>query len=265
MKRIALAVAAVAALSGCSKPESSSASVASASAAPAPPPPFTGKLTSERVMGAKGLVHPFMPWSEAGPKLEGQLGKPTHIKESTQMWAVNEGDDCWYVEVEKRADGTVGMVQQPAKISKGEAAFNWDDCLTAANVPREGEIDDPNAPGPPTDGKPITVAALLDGASKARAKWTNAKVTVKGVYSGTSRSSSGDSTSTTISMMNAKDSGRGTSCRLEDPNAVPEKLGLATPLTATGVVTVDNMVTLGGTRSVSVSLDHCVVKVSAGK
>ena len=259
----ALLLAALA-LVACNKSESaSSTTVASASAAPAPPPPFTGALTGDRVMGAKGLVHPFMKWSEAGPKLEGQLGKPTHVKDKTQMWAVKQGDDCWYFEAEKQADDTVGMVQEPMKVSKGGPVFNWDDCLTAANVPREGVAEDPNAPGPPTDGKPITVLALRDGASKGRSKWQKAKVSVKGFYMSTSHSSSGDKQYASVTLTAAKhDLDNTVSCDLADPSKAPDKLMQYASITVTGDVNVSDSVTLGGTRSVSVSLDHCAVTAS---
>ena len=265
MKRIVL-VTLFAALAACNKSESaSSTTVASASAAPAPPPPFTGTLTGERIMGAKGLVHPFMKWSEAGPKLEGQLGKPTHVKDRTQEWAVKEGDQCYWIKVERQADDTVGMVQDPASATKN-TAFGWDDCLTAANVPREGVADDPNAPGPPTDGKPITVAALRDGATKARSKWQNAKLTVNGFYMSTSTSSSGDRKYATVSLTAAKhDLNNTISCNLADPATAPTKLMQYASIAVTGDVSIEDTVTLGGTRGVSVSLDKCAVKASAGK
>ena len=235
-----------------------SSASASASANKAPPAPFTGTLTGDRVMGAKGLVRPFDKWDDAQAKLEGQMGKETLAKGDKHMWAAAQGDDCWYTVVEKQKDGTVGMVQDPMKVSKGGAIMNWDECLTAAGVRKEA-VEDPNAPGPPTDGKPIALASVIDGATKARSKWTGAKLTVSALYGSTSTSTSGDKTYKTISLVATKgDFKNSVSCSMSDPNAEP-KLMQYDPVKATGTVKVNDMISMAGNRSLSVSIEDCAI------
>jgi len=256
MKRALLFVMIVA----CNKTDTqvTTSASASASANKAPPAPFTGTLTGDRVMGSKGLVRPLEKWDDAQAKLEGQMGKETFAKGDKHYWAVAQGDDCWYTVVEKQKDGTVGMVQDPGKFSKGGAIWNVDECLTAAGVRKEA-VEDPNAPGPPTDGKPIALAALVDGATKARSKWTGAKLNATALYGSTSTSTSGDKTYKTISLVATKgDFKNSVSCSLADPNAEP-KLVQYDPVKVTGTVKVNDMMSLAGNRSLSVSLDDCVI------
>jgi len=248
-------------LLACNKTDTQTTTSASASApvTKAPPAPFTGTLTGDRVMGAKGLVHPFEKWEDAQAKLEGQMGKETLAKGDKHMWGVSQGDDCWYLVVEKQKDGTVGMVQDPMKYTKDNALMNWDECLGAAGVRKEA-AEDPNAPGPPVDGKPIALARLMDAAPKARSKWTGAKVNVAALYSSTSTSTSGDKKYVTISLVAAKggDSFKNSvGCSLADPNAALPKLTQYDPVAATGTVKVNDMISMAGTRSVSVSLKDC--------
>ena len=261
MNRIVLPLALLAVVA-CNKDQASTSSVASsASAVPtAPPAPFTGKLTGERVMGAKDLTHPFEKWTTAEPKLLAQLGKATYVKDGKMnMWAVAEGDDCWYVEVEKQTDGTVGIVSSPMKVSKGGPIMNWDECLTAAGVRKEA-VEDPNAPGPPTDGKVLGLLEVKDGATKARSKWSKAKVTMKGLYLNVTRMESNGVASANISMTAAKGDFKNTvSCSLTDPKTAPDKLMQYAPLKVTGTVQVNDMISLGGDRSLSVSLEDCSI------
>jgi hypothetical protein len=234
----------------------------SASANKAPPAPFTGALTGDRVMGSKGLVHPFDKWDDAQAKLEGQMGKETFTKGDNHTWAVSQGDDCWYTVVEKQKDGTVGMVQDPMKVSKGGPIMNLDDCLTAAGVRKEA-AEDPNAPGPPVDGKPIALAKLMDVAPKARSKWTGAKINVAALYLNATTSTSGDKTYKTLSLVATKDGDaykHSVGCSLADPNAALPKLVQYDPITVSGTVKVDDMMSLAGAHSLSVSLGDCVVK-----
>jgi hypothetical protein len=260
MNRVLASLALAAALAACNKAQSVAAAPDAGAAQPAAPVPFGGKLTGDRVMGARGLAHPFDPWPAAEAKLEAQLGKPTQVKNGkTFMWAVAQGDDCYYVEVEKQSDNTVGMVGDPMKVSKGGPVVNYDECLTAAGV-RKAAVEDPNAPGPPTDGKPIGVVALRDGASKGRSKWTGAKITVKGLYLSVTKTTVNGVESATVSLTAAKGDLKNTvSCTLADPKKAPDKLLQYAPIKATGDVEVSDMISLGGDRSVSVGLAKCAV------
>ena len=210
-------------------------------------------------MGSKDLVRPFQPWADAQVKLEAQMGKATLVKDNKMYeWGVQQGDDCWYVEVERQADGTVGMVQDPMKISKGGAIFNWDDCQRAAGTLKEA-VEDPNAPGPPA-GKTLSIAALHDGATKARSKWTGAKVTVKALYMNVTTATSGDQVNVTVTLTSAKGDNKNTmGCSLSDAKTSPVKLLQYTPMTVTGTVVVSDMVSLAGNHSVDVSLKDCAI------
>jgi len=243
-------------LVACNKGDATSSS---ASASASAPPPFTGALTGDRIMGSKDLVRPFDDWSKAQAKLEAQMGKATYVKDDKRfMWGVKQGDDCWYVEIEKQSDGTVGATQDPMKVSKGGALFNWDDCLIAAGARKE-TVDDPTAPGPPTDGKAIGVIDLRDGASKARTKWSNAKVTVRGFYMSTTTMVTNDGSTAHIAITAAKaDLKNLISCVSSDVN-VTQKMTQYTPITVTGTVDVQDMITGGGDRVVDVNLKDCNV------
>lgn len=279
MNRLVLALALVATSAACHKEDpTATATSASASAQPAPTP-FTGALTGDRVMAAKDIVHPFEKWTDAEPKLQAQLGKATYVKDGMHMWAVAQGDDCWYVEAEKQKDGTVGIVSEPMNVSKGGAIMNWDECLTAAGV-RKDPVDDPNAPGPPTDGKPLTVTELKDGATKARSKWKGATVTVKGLFVNTTKATASGGgapvTTATVSLTMTKgDVDHTVGCTLADPSTAPDTLIVAgaahavkpkpgqlvqyTPIQVTGTVEVNDMISLAGNRSVDVDLKDCSI------
>ena len=248
-------------LLACNKTDTQTTTSASASApAATPPAPFTGALTGDRVMGAKDLAHPFDPWESAQAKLQAQMGHETYTKDDKVYWAVSQGDDCWYMMAQKQKDGTVGMVQSPMKVSKGGAIINWDDCLVAAGVRKE-VAEDPNAPGPPTDGKPISLASLIDGATKGRSKWSGTKLSATAVYSGTSTSTSGDKTYKSLMLVPAKGDSKSVTCSLADANAPLPTFKGSDPITVSGTVKVDDMIGSTG-RSLSVRLDECsVVKV----
>ena len=232
---------------------------ASAASPAAPPAPFTGTLTGDRVMGSKDLVRPFQPWADAQAKLEAQMGKATLVKDGKMyMWGVSQGDDCWYVQVEKQADNTVGMVQDPMKVSKGGAIFNWDDCQLASGARKE-VAEDPNAPGPPV-GKTLSITDLHDGAIKARSKWEKAKVTVKGLFLNTTTGTANGTDFASISLVGTKgDSKNALGCQLSDPTTAPKKMLQYTPMTVTGTVTVSDMVSLAGNHSVDVGLKDCAI------
>ena len=173
------------------------------------------------------------------------------------MWGVKQGDECWYVQVEKQDDGTVGMVQSPMKVTK-DLLFNWDDCLLAAGARKEA-VEDPNAPGPPTDGKAIGVIELRDSAMKARSKWTKAKVTMKGLYMSTTTMVTNTGSTANVSITAAKaDLKNIVSCTMTDIN-VTQHMPQYTPLTVTGTVDVEDMVTGGGDHLLDVELEDCSI------
>ncbi len=253
MKRLVIALA----LLACNKPDASTGVTAEAAASAAPSTPFTGALTGDRVMGAKDLVHPFDAWPAAEAKLEAQMGKATLVKGDRNTWAVAQGDDCFYVEVEKQKDGTVGMVMGPMKVSKGGPIMNWDECLTGAGVRKEA-AEDPNAPGPPTDAKAIGVVDLRDGVTKARSKWSGAKVTVKGLYLSTTHLESNGVEMANVSITAAKaDLKNMISCSLADSKTAPAKARQYDPITVTGTVRPRDMLTGGGDKIVDVELEGC--------
>ncbi len=255
------ALFAAALLVACNNPDAQTAAPDAGATTPkAPPPPFTGTLTGERVMGAKGLVHPLEAWTDALPSLEGQMGKATLVKEDKRfLWGASQGDDCFYIEVEKQADGKVGMVMEPMKVSKGGAIMSWDDCLSAAGV-RKQAVEDPSATPPPTDGKPITVLALLDGAKKARSKWTGAKVTVSGLYMNTTNLQSNGVPLANVAITAAKaDLANVIQCSLTDALSAPSTMRQYAPITVTGTVKVNDMITGGGERVLDVDLDACSI------
>ncbi len=257
MKRVLLAVL----LLACNKTDTASTNTTGASAsAKAPPPPFTGALSGERIMGSKDLVRPFDKWDAAQAKLEGQMGKATLVKDDKKyFWGVKTGDDCFYVEIDKQADGTVGSTMDPMKVSKGGALFNWADCLKAAGVQKD-PVEDPNAAGPPTDGKALGVLELLDGAKKARSKWSKAKVTVKGLYMNTTNVTSNGVESANVTITAAKSDLKNTfTCRLADVKTAPAKVVQYTPMTVSGTIEVDEMVSGAGETSLGVDLKDCSI------
>lgn len=261
MKRVLIAVLLVSSLGACSKTETSATNTTGASgSAKAPPPPFTGALTGDRILGSKDLVRPFDKWDTAMPKLEGQMGKATLVKDDKKyFWGVKTGDDCFYVEIDKQADGSVGSTMDPMKVSKGGPLFNWADCLKAAGVQKD-PIEDPNAAGPPTDGKALGVIELLDGAKKARTKWSKAKVTVKGLYMSTTNVTSNGTESANVTITAAKSDLKNTvTCRLADVKTAPAKVLQYTPMTITGTVQVDEMVNGAGETSLDVDLKDCSI------
>ena len=86
MKRTAiLASVLVLSLAACKKKEGDKPAEPTKPAEPAkpaaPPEPFTGKLTIDRLLGAKGLADPLTPFADGLAKLKGQLGEPTRVKD----------------------------------------------------------------------------------------------------------------------------------------------------------------------------------------
>jgi hypothetical protein len=233
-----------------------SSAVAAASAAPQAP--FTGTLTGEQIMGAKDAVHPFQSWGAAQSKLESIVGKATLVKDDKYMWGVSQGDDCWYMEVDKQADGTVGMVMTPMKVSKGGAIMNWHDCLLAAGVRKEA-IDDPNAPGPPQD-KPVAIADIQAGASTGRSKWNNAKLSVSGLFLNTSTQTMNGVESSSAILTGQKGDLKNTlTCQLTDPKSMPPKAKQYDPITVSGTLVVSEMITGAGEGVLGFTIKDCSV------
>jgi hypothetical protein len=218
---------------------------------PAPPAPYTGPLTGDRIMGAKSLVQPLQPWADANAALEGQMGKATFVKGKWYSWGVVEGDTCTYFKVEKQDDGNVGAVQSPMKVEKDGPEMNRSECLEAAGQKKDdAAAEDPNAPGPPTDGKAVTVAELRDGIAKAKSKWLKQSVKVTGVYVGTTKAKSGDEENVMVSVSGAKGDIQATvGCQLSDPKTAPEKMMQWSPITVEGTANE----TFGG------GLDDCKI------
>ena len=257
-------VLAIVAMGGCNKHEPASVVAPDAGSTAAtdrqPPAAFTGTLTGERVMGSKGLVHPFDPWDEARAKLEAQMGKATLVKgDEKLLWGVAHGDDCWYVEVDKLENGTVGLVAEPMKVSKGGPIMSYDECLVAAGARKEA-AEDPNAPGPPKD-KPVTVLELLEGAAHARSKWNGAKVTVRGLYMSVTELESNGAPVANVSITAAKaDLKNVVTCDLSDAKTAPAKLKQYDPVTVVGTVEARDALTGAGERVLDVDLRGCALK-----
>ena len=173
------------------------------------------------------------------------MGKATLVKKICTCGASKTATACFYMQVEKQDDGTVGMVQSPMKVTK-DLLFNWDDCFCSQRARAKEAVEDPNAPGPPTDGKPIGVIELRDGAMKARSKWTKAKVSMKGLYMSTTTMVTNTGSTANVSITAAKaDLKNIVSCTMTDVN-VTQHMTQYTPLTVTGTVEVSDMVTGGG-------------------
>ncbi len=232
---------------GCKKDPSSGkpADPKPADKKPEPPPkPFTGALTADRIMGAKDLVKPFNPWAEANAKLEAQLGKATFTKGDWSTWAVLTGDSCAYLKVQKVADGggQVGAVQQPMTVAKDGPVMNWDECREGTGMKLEPP-EDPNAPAPPADGTPITVAQLRDGVAKAKSKWIGQKVTLHALLVGmTTATDANDPKAAkhvSISLSDTKDISTTAGCELAADATYDEKTMQWTPLTVEGKVDAD--------------------------
>jgi hypothetical protein len=223
---------------------------------PPTPPPFTGTLTANLVMAADRTVKPLQPWDDAFAQLQGKLGKPTKIDGKNYSWAAMAGDDCAYVTVE-RVDGkaynttglVVGAVSRPMRVGKDGPAMNRGDCLDAAGKGAEAEPEDPNAASPPTDGKPASVALVLDNAVKGRSKWRGVEVSVQGVYAGVS----GD-----MAFIAETDSSPHLDCTVKTP--LDESL-FGKPVIAKGTVKLDKWMSGDGKQTLRPELDPCEMVV----
>ncbi len=168
-----------------SSEKSSSPSSASASAS-APEAEFKGPLTPERIMASNNKTKPFDDWETGKSKLERFLGKASKVEGKRMTWAVVVGDACTYTYIEKedrskyiagQSGDMVGAYRDPYTSQRKTPE---EDCFDAAGSP--AFPDDPGAVSPPTDGKPTSVAIVLENAPKARSKWEGKKVTIDGLF-----------------------------------------------------------------------------------
>jgi hypothetical protein len=110
-----------------------------------------------------------------------QLGKPTKIEDKKYKWAAMTGDACTYLVIVAGDNDTIRGMYSPMTVEpvdKGGAAGNRAECLDVLG--KTGTPEDPNAPGPPTDGAPIAAADFLKQAVVGRSKWSGKRVKVAG-------------------------------------------------------------------------------------
>lgn len=244
-------------VTGCSKLKSDDAAKparegeTTSAAAPAALP-FTGTLTGDRVMAARGLVKPFDDWAAAQAKLEAQLGPATRVNGKMYEWAVQEGDACTYVSVERSVGGiigaapgtaTVGMVASPMRVEKNGPSMNMDQCLAvlgrgkpATDTLTTSAIAPKNAAHMGSAKAPVTVKSLRDGVAKDAAKWLDATATVKGVYVSSTTVTFNGKTQVTLSIADKKTDRDTVGCALAAGAADPG-LKQGTPLKVEGRVT----------------------------
>jgi hypothetical protein len=259
---------AVAAL-GCGKKDSGSepaktADPAKAVEAAPPPAPFKGPLTAELVLSAKDVAKSMDPWDQGFAKLQAKLGPPTNVKDSKYRWAVMTGDDCTYFYVSKDdgkrmgVDGfIVGSVMTPMKVGKDELPGNRDECLEVLGK-TSGPVEDPNAAGPPADGK-VTVAMLMDNAAKAPSKWNGKEVTVTGVASTFMTNTVNGQKTGELPVFDAadKDHKNGADCKLDTIPAKPPVSGK--PVTIKATVKVEQGMNGTGAKANFVRLEQCSI------
>jgi hypothetical protein len=235
----------------------------------AAPAPATGPLTIERIMAAKGVVSPLDPWDRGLAKLEATLGKPTRVVDDEHQWAVVEGDTCAYLTV-SREDGApyqqpgpvVGMVMSPMTVEKDGPMMNRRDCLAITGV-AAGPPEDPDAPSPPEDGSAVPVADFRDAAVKARSRWKGKAVTVAGVLTGTSTSTSGADSWVTVKLKAATDeAGDAVSCSLPK-NAEAPAVAPGQAVLARGTVDIAEWMSAGDDSSrLEARLSECTIEAA---
>jgi hypothetical protein len=280
MKRLAplaILLAALVAVGGCKKKSSDAPGSGAASGAGTGtgtgsiPEPFTGKLTINRLMGARDLVQPFDPWDEGFAKLQALVGAPTKIEGSRHTWAVVEGDACAYFYVTKdngadyKMDGIiVGTVQAPARTEKADA-MNHANCLKAAGVDL-GPPEDPNAAGPPTDGSAVPLADIRKNVIPARSKWKDQKVSVAAVLGGTTTATSGTDKYVTVNLkVSADDAEEPLGCAFEKNAAAPD-LENGTAVIASGKMAIQEWTSMGsGSVTLKPGLVDCSVVAAPAK
>lgn len=255
MTRICVLIASLAVISGCGKDETGGDSSGKPTEKAEKPKPFTGKLTAELIQGFdKSKVKPFDKWDEKLAFIESKLGKATGTIGDEQWWAVVDGEKCIYFNAEKMKDDAMGVVV--GTTSGGEvdkaAGGMFKTCAEGAGVEVKEEDLDPNAPGPPEDGSPVTAQQVLDGVKNAKSKWLGKKVTMKGFYVNDTKTSSNGKDSWAVSIAADKENltGATVGCSVgaEEPRTKD--------MTQKDEVTVEGTVT----DMFDGHLDDCVVK-----
>lgn len=271
MKRtlvLAIGLTALAA-GGCKKKSSDSASGSGSATATGSgvklPEPYTGKLTIDRLMGARDLVKPFDPWDEGFAKLQALVGAPTKIEGARHTWAVVEGDACasFYVTRDNGADFKVegiivGTVQAPQKTEKSDAG-NHASCLKAAGVDL-GPPEDPSAAGPPADGSAVALEDVRKNVIPGRSKWKDQKVTVVAVFSGVTTTTQGTDKYVTVNLTTgADDQEEPLACAFEK-NAPAPDVKQGTAVAATGKMTIQEWTSMGtGAVTLKPGLVECSI------
>ncbi len=279
MQHTALLAIGLAALSGGCKKKSDDAagSAASAGSGTAAGPgarlePFTGKLTVDRVMGARDLVRPFDPWDDGFAKLQALVGKPTKIEGPRHTWAIVEGDACahFYVTRDNGADYKmegiiVGTVQSPAQSTTDGATGNHAECLKAAGVDL-GPPEDPAALGPPAAGTAIDLAGVRSAVIPGRSKWKDHKVKVAATLGAVSTSTSGQDTYVTVNLTaGADDTAEPLSCSFEKNAAAPD-LAPGTAVIASGTMKIQEWTSMGtGVVTLKPGLSDCTIAAAPAK
>ena len=270
MRHTALALLLLAALCGCKKKSSDDTATGSASAtgsgSVAIPPPFTGKLTIDRVMGARDLVKPFDPWDQGFATLQALVGAPTKVEGPRHTWAIVEMDACasFYVTKDNGADYKmdgiiVGTVQAPAKTQKGDAGGGHAECLKAAGVDL-GPPEDPNAAGPPADGSAVGLADVRKVVIPGRSKWKDQKVAIAAVMGGVTTTTQGTDKYVTVNLTSGTDDAEDPmGCAMEKNTAAPD-VKQGTAVVATGTMKIQEWTSMGtGAVTLKPSLVDCTI------
>ena len=184
---------------------------ASVSSAP-PPPPFTGTLTVERVLSAKGVVRGMQPYGAAYGALVGILGAPTKTvsaahalvgkKQDRYQWAAMSDTACASFFAVQNPDvmGGPGMLSEdsgggkfemPNKVrtagpDASDLAQKWRsyiECVAILGRAPGLPADDPKGAAP---GPNVGKTDIDKGLDLAPGKWIGKTVTVRGTYEGIS-------------------------------------------------------------------------------
>ncbi|MFO0551488.1 MAG: hypothetical protein U0271_24075 [Polyangiaceae bacterium] len=259
-------------LTACDKKSSGDKSASANAASESAAPPFTGTLTTERLLSAKGAVKVFDDWSTALTKLEALVGKPTTVKGNTHVWVVVDGDDCTYMTAEKddrskyqkgASGDMLGTYQDPMKVNKNGPSMNYDECMELAG--KGSAPEDPNAKGPPADGSPVSLQDFLDNAVKGRSKWDKKRVKLSAALQSVSEStwSSGSSSGTNVSLqlvVSADNTKSAVSCMLRTDQTKPASPKAYARVVVEGTVGIRKWLSMGGgPAQLQADLSDCVI------